>query len=81
MIKTTKVGRQTIIYNPELSNINVCEIGDNCKIHAPVWIGDYVIIGNRVRIQAFTYIGMGSVVLCDIPSFEVWAGNPAKKIK
>lgn len=137
-----KVGNNTKIWHPELSNIGNCTIGDNCIIHSHVWIGDNVIIGNNVKIQSFSFIpdgvviednvfiaphvcftndpqleikgrgcwkktlvkngakiganasikagvvigenaviGMGSVVIKDIPAGEVWAGNPARRIK
>lgn len=56
-----------------------------------------IILGNRVTIGAHAVIvartnksltigegsvlGAGSVLLRDIPPYEVWAGNPASKIK
>lgn len=46
-----------------------------------VWIGDNVLIKAGVIIGDGVVIGMGSVVTKDIPSYEVWAGNPAKIIK
>lgn len=57
-----KIGKGTKIWHPELSNIQNCEIGDDCKIHSHVWIGDNVIIGNRVKIQAFAFIPDGVIV-------------------
>ena len=54
---------------------------------APVSIGDDVLLGARcivlkgVHIGAGAIVGAGSVVTCDIPSGEVWAGNPARKIR
>lgn len=44
-------------------------IGANATIRAGIEIGENSIIG------------CGSVVLHDIPEGEVWAGNPAKKIR
>lgn len=57
-----KVGKNTKIWHPEFSNIGDCEIGDDCVIHSHVWIGDGVKIGNRVKIQAFTFIPPGVVI-------------------
>lgn len=54
-----RVGKNTKLWKPELSNIGECTIGDNCTIHSNVWIGDKVSIGNRVRIQAFAFIPTG----------------------
>lgn len=54
-------------------------------------VGDRVVIGahtvvvarsNRtLRIGDDAVIGAGSVVTKDVPAREVWAGNPARKIK
>ncbi len=51
------IGKNTIIYHPELSNIaEEAIIGDDCKIHSHVWIGKKVKIGNRCKIQPFSFI-------------------------
>lgn len=53
---------------------------------APVRIGSNVFVGmNAIILKGVTIgdnviIGAGSVVTKDIPSNEVWAGNPARKI-
>lgn len=46
-----------------------------------VWIGENVMIKSGVKIGNGAIIGMGSIVTKDVPAFEIWAGNPAKKIK
>jgi acetyltransferase-like isoleucine patch superfamily enzyme len=48
---------------------NGAKIGANASILAGVTIGEDALVG------------MGSVVLKDVPAGEVWAGNPAKFIK
>lgn len=54
---------------------------------APVRIGNHVFIGTRCIINKGVTIGdgaviaAGSVVVKDVPSWEVWGGNPAKFIK
>lgn len=53
-----KIGASKL-WHPEFSNIGNCVIGDGCIIHSHVWIGDNVKIGNRVRIQAFSFIPDG----------------------
>ena len=50
-------------------------IGRNSTIYSQVIIREQTKIGDNV------IIGMGSVVLGDIPSNEVWVGNPAKFLK
>jgi acetyltransferase-like isoleucine patch superfamily enzyme len=52
----------------------------------PTVIEDGVFIGansiiKSVHIGKYSVIGAGSVVMHDIPSGEVWAGNPARFIK
>ena len=54
---------------------------------ASVFIGDNVFIGTRciickgVNIGEGAVVAAGSVVVKDIPVWEVWGGNPAKFIK
>lgn len=51
------------------------EIGDN------VWLGGNVIVCPGVKIGSNTVIGAGSVVISDIPSWTVAAGNPCRVIR
>jgi maltose O-acetyltransferase len=62
----------------------------NIKNHSPshLEIGNNVFIGYRAMILPQVHqignnavIGAGSVLANDVPDNEVWAGNPAKKIK
>ncbi len=46
-----------------------------------VWIGSKCLIKGGVTIGNGAIVGMGSVVLHDIPPYEIWAGNPARKIR
>lgn len=138
------IGKGTKIYRPELSNLGDFTCGEECTIHSPVWIGDGVVLGDRVKVQGLAFIpsgvevgddvfigpgvvftndpflnivprgefiptktkvgsgakfganstilagvsigkgsiiGMGAVVLHDIPDNEVWIGNPARKME
>jgi len=50
-------------------------------------INDYAFIGvNAIITHSCKYVGLhsvigaGSVVTKDVPDYEIWAGNPAKKI-
>ncbi|MDQ1085594.1 DapH/DapD/GlmU-related protein [Siphonobacter sp. SORGH_AS_1065] len=45
-----------------------------------VWIGCNVIVLKGVHINNGAIIGAGSVVTRSVPSYEIWAGVPAKKI-
>ena len=54
------------IWHPEKSVLLDFKIGENCTIHAPVWIGNNVVIGNRVKIQAFAFIPDGVTIEDDV---------------
>ena len=53
----------------------------------PIEIGDYVFIGTRViilkgsKIGRNSIVGAGAVVSGIIPENEIWAGNPAQRIR
>lgn len=46
-----------------------------------VWIGANAIVLSGVSIGTGAVVGAGSVVTKSIPPYEIWAGNPAKKIR
>lgn len=46
-----------------------------------VWIGTHSLIKAGVKIGNGAIIGMGSVVTKDVGDYEIWAGNPAKRIR
>ena len=50
-------------------------------IESDVWIGANAIIKSGITIGVGSVVGAGSVVTHDIPPYEIWAGNPAKKIR
>ena len=58
---------------------------DNAKkpiiIGSDVWIGAGSIITGGVTINNGAVVGAGSIITKDIPPYEIWAGNPAKKIR
>lgn len=51
-----------------------------CHVEVCASIGANAIIMPGVIVGAFAMIGAGSVVLEDVPSGEVWAGNLARRI-
>ncbi len=54
--KEVRIGKRTKIYHPKNINLYGCEIGDDCIIGAFVEIRKGVKIGNKVKIQAFSFI-------------------------
>lgn len=55
-------------------------ISKKVMIGNDVWIGGGAIITAGVAIGNHAVIGAGAVVTHDVPDWEIWAGNPAKKI-
>jgi len=54
---------------------------EKTTIENDVWIGIGAIIKAGVTIHNGAVVGAGSVVTHDVPAFEIWAGNPARKIR
>jgi UDP-2-acetamido-3-amino-2,3-dideoxy-glucuronate N-acetyltransferase len=61
-----KTGKGTKIWHPELSVLLDCTIGENCTIHAPVWIGNRVVIGDGSKVQAFSFLPDGVILAKDV---------------
>lgn len=59
------------------------ERGDNgvTIIEDDVWIGTSSIIISGITIGKGSIVAAGSIVTCDVPPCEIWAGVPAKKMK
>jgi acetyltransferase-like isoleucine patch superfamily enzyme len=84
----TKIGGNTVIYDTDFHSLNWEVRRDSIRDSAearskPVSIGSDVFIGAHstilkgVHIGDRSIIGAGSVISHDIPSDEIWAGNPA----
>jgi len=56
------LGKDVIIYHPNLVNLYGCEIGDGSKIGAFVEIRRTAKIGANVKIQAFAFIPEGITI-------------------
>ncbi len=50
-------------------------------IHENAWIGDSAIVCKGVTIGKNSIVGAGAVVVNDVPSNTIVAGNPAKVVK
>lgn len=69
----------SIFYNERLSN--TVPLGKTVIVKRGAFIGGNSIILKGVTIGERSVVGAGSVVANDIPSDEVWGGNPARFIK
>jgi sugar O-acyltransferase (sialic acid O-acetyltransferase NeuD family) len=45
------------------------------------YLGSGALVRERVRIGAGSLVGMGAVVLRDVPPAQVWAGAPARRLR
>lgn len=57
------------------------EVSGSCVVGENTWVGPNACIRDQRSIGANSLIGMGSVVVKNLPDNEVWAGNPAKKME
>jgi acetyltransferase-like isoleucine patch superfamily enzyme len=46
-----------------------------------VWIGSNVVLNPGVSIGDGSVLAANSVITKDVPAYEIWGGNPARKIK
>jgi len=66
----------------EKTIITACaEISGSVTIGAQCWLAPNCSIMNKIKIGDNCFIGLGSVVLKDVPPGAVMAGNPAKVIR
>lgn len=88
----TRIGARTLL----MKKVHIghdAQVGTDCELAPLTSVGGHVQIGDRVRVgQAAVFkpfvtigdgarIGCGAVVISDVPAGEVWAGNPARKIR
>lgn len=90
LLGPTRIGKCWLMKGVHIGHDAV--IGDGCEIAPHSSVGGHVTLvgGNRVGQGALfkpfivigegARIGMGAVVIRDVPAGEVWAGNPAHKI-
>lgn len=86
------IGRHTIINTGAIVE-HECQIGDyahvapgavlagNVRVGTGSFIGAGAVVKQGLQLGHHVVVGAGAVVLKDIPDGEVWAGNPAKKLK
>lgn len=83
-------GANTAIWDTDFHPVNYLDrrVNDITKINSsPIEIGNDVFVGANsiilkgINIGDRAIIGAGSVVTKDIPSDEIWAGNPVKFIR
>lgn len=56
-------------------------LGGGVRIQTAAYLGAGSLVRENQTIGAFSLVGMGSVVTCDVPAFEVWVGVPARRLR
>lgn len=56
-------------------------LGGGAVVGTGAYLGAGALIRERVNVGAWSTVGMGSVVLHDVPAGQVWAGNPARRLR
>ncbi len=80
-VSTSPVFNENKDHLPKKFSNHKFDLNNQTIVGNDVWIGDKVLVKAGVTIGDGVVIGMGSVVTKDIPSYEIWAGNPAKFIR
>lgn len=78
-VSTSPVFTSGRTFNQEIANLQFNPYKDTF-IGNDVYIAANVVIKSGVTINDGAVVGAGSVVTHDVPAYEIWAGNPARKI-
>jgi sugar O-acyltransferase (sialic acid O-acetyltransferase NeuD family) len=56
-------------------------LGGGTRVERGAYLGAGALIREQVVVGAWAQVGMGSVVLRDVPAAEVWVGSPARYLR
>ena len=56
-------------------------LGGGAVLQEGAYVGAGALIRESVTVGSWSLVGMGSVVLRDVPPGQVWAGNPARLLR
>ncbi|MEU2711510.1 acetyltransferase [Streptomyces sp. NPDC007205] len=56
-------------------------LGGGVRLARGAYLGSGALVREGTEVGAWSLVGMGSSVLGDVPPGEVWAGNPARRLR
>ncbi|MCO5240623.1 MAG: hypothetical protein M9904_11270 [Chitinophagaceae bacterium] len=71
------IGHDTIVGKHCFMSATSCT-GSYITVGEGVWVGFNATIRGRQKLGQYAAVGIGSVVVSDIPDEELWIGNPAR---
>lgn len=77
IMSNVSIGHDNKIGNHCFITANSC-LGSYLKFEDGVWVGMNSTIRGKQTIGKYSAIGIGSTVVSDIPSEELWLGSPAR---
>jgi UDP-3-O-[3-hydroxymyristoyl] glucosamine N-acyltransferase len=66
-----QIGRNVVL-------VAQAEVSGSAIVEDGAWIGPKACVMQRLTVGARALVGMGAVVLKDVPGDQTWAGNPAR---
>ena len=79
LMKSVHVGHDAVLEDG-VEIAPMTSVGGHVTLGHNVKVGQGVTFKPFVKVGAGARIGMGSVVIRDVPVGEIWAGNPARKL-
>jgi acyl-[acyl carrier protein]--UDP-N-acetylglucosamine O-acyltransferase len=79
LMKSVHVGHDSQV-GADVELAPMCSVGGHVVLEDGVRVGQGAVFKPGVRVGAGARVGMGAVVIHDVPAGEVWAGNPARRI-
>ncbi|SEE30737.1 sugar O-acyltransferase, sialic acid O-acetyltransferase NeuD family [Streptomyces sp. 2231.1] len=56
-------------------------LGGGARLERGAYVGAGALVREGTTVGAWSLVGMGGTVLGDVPPGEVWAGNPARRLR
>ena len=80
VLQNCVISHDTCVEDYAVLTTGVCLSG-NVHVEKNAYLGSQCSIRGGVKIGPGALVGMGSVVLKNIPAREVWCGNPARRLR